>query len=50
MVPGLYGAGRSEGYVINSSVAFMVERIAERKQLVERIEKLGGVVPEEVKE
>ncbi|POS70624.1 hypothetical protein DHEL01_v210980 [Diaporthe helianthi] len=49
IVPGLEGQGRSEGHVLNVSVQFIVERIQERRQLIEQIEARGGVVPDELK-
>lgn len=50
MVPGLEGCGRSEGHVLNVSVQFIMDKLAERRELVEQIEARGGAVPAELKE
>ncbi|KUI60481.1 hypothetical protein VM1G_05916 [Cytospora mali] len=50
LVPGLEGQGRSEGHVLNVTVQYILEKIEERRQLVEQIEARGGVVSDEMKE
>lgn len=50
LVPGLEGQGRSEGHVLNVSVQHILDRLAERRALIERIEARGGTVPQELKE
>lgn len=50
LVPGLEGQGRSEGHVLNVTVQFILEKIEERRQLVEQIEARGGAVSDELKE
>jgi hypothetical protein len=50
LVPGLEGQGRSEGHVLNVTVQFILEKIEERRQLVEQIEARGGHVSDEMKE
>ncbi|KAK7743629.1 hypothetical protein SLS53_004164 [Cytospora paraplurivora] len=50
LVPGLEGQGRSEGHVLNVTVQFILEKIEERRQLVEQIEARGGVVSDELKQ
>ncbi|KAK0391954.1 hypothetical protein NLU13_1452 [Sarocladium strictum] len=49
LVPGLEGQGRSEGLVLKRTVEFMREQIAERQNLVERVEGAGGDVDEKLK-
>lgn len=49
LVPGLEGQGRSEGLVLQRTVKYMHEQLAERRALIERIEALGGTVDEETK-
>ncbi|KAL6860072.1 Transcription factor [Amphichorda felina] len=49
LVPGLEGQGRSEGLVLKRTVEFMREKIEERRDLVDRVEKAGGEVNEELK-
>lgn len=50
LVPGLEGQGRSEGHVLNVSVQHILDKLAERRTLVEQIEARGGTVPSELKE
>ncbi|ROW14269.1 hypothetical protein VPNG_04241 [Cytospora leucostoma] len=50
LVPGLEGQGRSEGHVLNVTVQFILEKIEERRQLVEEIEARGGVVSDDLKQ
>ncbi|ROV99328.1 hypothetical protein VSDG_04040 [Cytospora chrysosperma] len=50
LVPGLEGQGRSEGHVLNVTVQYILEKIEERRQLVEQIEARGGHVSDEMKE
>ncbi|PHH67315.1 hypothetical protein CDD81_78 [Ophiocordyceps australis] len=49
LVPGLEGQGRSEGLVLKRTVEFMRLQLDERRALIERIEKAGGHVDEDVK-
>ena len=49
LVPGLEGQGRSESVVLRKSVDYMRLQLAERRQLVARIEELGGKVDEGMK-
>ncbi|ROT39703.1 helix-loop-helix DNA-binding domain-containing protein [Sodiomyces alkalinus F11] len=49
LVPGLEGQGRSEGLVLQRTVKYMREQLAERRALIERIEAAGGHVDEHVK-
>ena len=49
LVPGLEGQGRSEGLVLKRTVEFMREQIAERQNLVERVEGAGGDVDDKLK-
>lgn len=50
LVPGLEGQGRSEGHVLNVSVQHILEKLEERKFLIQQIEARGGNVPHELKE
>jgi septum formation protein len=49
IVPGLEGQGRSEGLVLKRTVEYMRQQIEERRALVDRIEKSGGHVDDEIK-
>ncbi|VUC21253.1 unnamed protein product [Clonostachys rosea] len=49
LVPGLEGQGRSEGLVLKRTVEFMRDKIEERREIVDRIEKAGGEVDEKLK-
>lgn len=49
LVPGLEGQGRSEGLVLQRTVKYMHQQLAERRALIERVEALGGVVDPELK-
>lgn len=49
-MPGLEGQGRSEGHVLNVTVQFMVEKLIERRNLINEIEARGGTVSDELKE
>jgi len=49
LVPGLEGQGRSESVVLKKSVDYMRAQLEERRNLVERIENLGGHVDESYK-
>jgi heteromeric Ino2p/Ino4p transcription factor len=49
IVPGLSGLGRSEGTVLRRTVDYIHETLEERRALVERIERAGGVVDEKLK-
>ncbi|KFH47826.1 hypothetical protein ACRE_014390 [Hapsidospora chrysogenum ATCC 11550] len=48
-VPGLEGQGRSEGLVLNRTVQFMLEKLEERRQMIDKIESQGGKVDPELK-
>lgn len=50
IVPNLEGHGRSEGHVLNVSVAYLLEQLDERRRLVEEVEARGGTVDPELKE
>ena len=43
-MPGLEGQGRSESVVLKKTVDYMRAQLAERRNLVGRIEELGGQV------
>lgn len=43
------GQGRSEGLVLKRTVEFMREKIEERRDMVDEIEKAGGEVDEKLK-
>jgi len=49
LVPGLEGQGRSESVVLKKTVDYMREQTQERKNLVAKIERLGGHVEEGLK-
>lgn len=49
LVPGLEGQGRSESVVLKKSVDYMRAQLEERRNLVARIESLGGHVDESFK-
>ena len=50
LVPGLEGQGRSEGVVLQKTVAFMREQLEERRSLIQTIERNGGHVADEYKQ
>ncbi|KAI0532263.1 hypothetical protein GGR58DRAFT_490907 [Xylaria digitata] len=50
LVPGLEGQGRSEGLVLNRTVAFIREQLVRRRELVLAAEARGEYVPKELKE
>ena len=43
-MPGLEGQGRSESVVLKKTVDFLRAQLEERRQLIARIEELGGQV------
>lgn len=43
------GQGRSESVVLNKTVTYMREQLAERRELVKQIEGMGGRVEDEMK-
>lgn len=49
LVPGLEGQGRSESVVLKKSVDYMRAQLEERRNLVAKIESLGGHVDESYK-
>jgi len=49
LVPGLEGQGRSEGLVLQRTIQFMRDQLAENQRMVEEIERRGGEVPERLK-
>ncbi|PKS12829.1 hypothetical protein jhhlp_001041 [Lomentospora prolificans] len=49
LVPGIEGQGRSEGLVLQRTVEFLREQLAENQRMVEEIESRGGEVPERLK-
>ncbi|KYK56743.1 uncharacterized protein DCS_03749 [Drechmeria coniospora] len=49
LVPGLEGQGRSEGLVLKRTVEYMRQQVAERRAMIEQIERLGGQVDNELK-
>ncbi|KJZ76994.1 hypothetical protein HIM_03315 [Hirsutella minnesotensis 3608] len=49
LVPGLEGQGRSEGLVLKRTVEFMRQQLEERRAMVDRIERSGGHVDDELK-
>ncbi|KAF2970437.1 hypothetical protein GQX73_g3103 [Xylaria multiplex] len=50
LVPGLEGQGRSEGLVLNRTVAFIREQLVRRRELVLAAEARGEYVSKELKE
>ena len=48
-MPGLEGQGRSEGLVLKRTVEYMRQQLEERRAIIDRIEKAGGQVDDEVK-
>ena len=49
-MPGLEGQGRSEGLVLKKTVDYIGEQLAQRRELVIRLEREGKEVPEKYKE
>ena len=49
IVPGLQGQARSEGLVLKGTVEFMREKLAERRELIARIEQRGEEVDPQFK-
>jgi hypothetical protein len=49
LVPGLEGQGRSEGVVLQRSVAYMREQLSARRDLIQRVESYGATVDEALK-
>jgi hypothetical protein len=50
IVPGMEGQGRSEGLVLTETVKYMRTQLAERRELVQKLERGGAVVDEAMKE
>lgn len=50
LIPGCEGQGRSEGMVLNRSIEYINDQLAERRALISKIEALGGTVPPELRE
>ncbi|KAF8457297.1 hypothetical protein BGX38DRAFT_1139593 [Terfezia claveryi] len=50
LIPGCEGQGRSEGMVLNRSIEYINDQLAERRALIAKIEALGGTVPPELRE
>ena len=50
IVPGLEGQGRSEGLVLKKTVDYIGEQLAQRRELVARLEREGHEVPQKYRE